>query len=188
MAGAVSPRYLLSIPNILTLVRIVLTPLIAYALLRARPEMALLLLAAAGLSDLFDGAIARFFGQKTVVGAYLDPLADKLMLVTVMVTLFHLGVVPLYLFIAVIFRDALIVLGAISYELVTHDLKMEPTLISKATTAAQIILLLLLILDMARPVGGGLIGVATWITFALTVASGLHYLVVWTRKAVRATE
>ncbi len=183
-----SSGYLLSIPNMLTLLRIVMTPMIAYMLLRDEAVWALLLLLIAGLSDLLDGAIARFFDQRTIVGAYLDPLADKLMLITTMVTLFHLGVVPLFLFLAVVFRDVLIVLGAISYELVTHNLKMEPSLISKATTAAQIVLLLLLISDMAWPVDAQLVRGVVWLTFVLTVASGLHYLVVWTRKAVTATE
>ncbi|MDQ6963511.1 MAG: CDP-alcohol phosphatidyltransferase family protein [Mariprofundales bacterium] len=178
---------LLNIPNILTLTRIVMTPIIIYLLLREEVKLALLLLLLAGVSDMLDGAIARFFDQRTIVGAYLDPLADKLMLIGTMVTLFYLGVVPLFLFLAVLFRDALIVLGAISYELVTHNLKMEPSMISKATTVSQILSLLLLICNMAWPINDLVISIGVWLAFILTVASGLHYLVVWTEKAVSAT-
>jgi len=179
---------LLSIPNILTLSRIVMTPIIVYLLLQDEAELALFLLIVAGVSDMLDGAIARFFNQRTIVGAYLDPLADKMMLISTMVTLFYLGVVPLFLFLAVLFRDILIVLGAISYELVTHNLKMEPSLVSKATTAMQILCLLVLILNMAWPIDGVIVTISVWSAFVLTVMSGLHYLVVWTKKAVTATE
>jgi len=179
---------LLNIPNFLSLSRIVMTPLIAYALLRNEAKLALFLLFIAGISDMLDGVIARFFNQRTIVGAYLDPLADKLMLLTIMVTLFHLGVVPSFLFLAVVFRDILIVLGAISYEMVTHNLKMEPTMASKATTAMQIICLLVLISNMAWPIVPWLVSLCVWLAFGLTVISGLHYLVVWTKKAVTATE
>jgi len=179
---------LLNIPNILTLTRIVMTPVIVYVLLRDEAELALFLLLLAGFSDLLDGAIARFFNQRTIVGAYLDPLADKLLLISTMVTLFYLGVVPLFLFLAVVFRDVLIVLGAISYELVTHNLKMEPSLVSKATTAMQIVCLLVLIFNMAWPIGSWVVILSVWLAFVLTVVSGLHYLVVWTKKAVTATE
>jgi len=184
----VSSSHLLSLPNVLTMTRIVMTPIIAYALLRGEAELALFLLLIAGISDLLDGAIARIFDQRTLVGAYLDPLADKLMLITTMVTLFYLGVVPLFLFLAVIFRDVLIVLGAISYELVTHNLRMEPSMVSKATTAMQIVALLAMICNMAWPIDGWVLSLTIWLAFALTVVSGLHYLVVWTNKAVTATE
>ncbi|MDX8410196.1 MAG: CDP-alcohol phosphatidyltransferase family protein [Mariprofundales bacterium] len=181
-------KHLLSIPNILTLSRIVLTPLMVFALLRHEAIWALLLLVVAGLTDMLDGAIARFFNQRTVVGAYLDPLADKLLLISGIVALYHLGEVPLFLFLAVVFRDVVIVLGAISYELVTRNLKMEPSLISKVTTAMQIACLFVLIMHQAWPISPQLVAWAIWLTFMVTVASGLHYLVVWTRKAVSATE
>ncbi|MDQ6950473.1 MAG: CDP-alcohol phosphatidyltransferase family protein [Mariprofundales bacterium] len=178
----------LSIPNILTLTRIVLTPVMVFALLRHQAQLALVLLLVAGLTDMLDGAIARFFNQRTVVGAYLDPMADKIMLIGGMVALYLLGEVPLFLFLAVLFRDVVIVLGAIFYELVTHNLKMEPSLVSKATTAMQIVCLVVLTMHQAWPIPTLFTGVAIWLAFVLTVVSGLHYLVVWTGKAVTATE
>jgi cardiolipin synthase len=146
--------------------------------------MALILMVAAGITDMLDGAIARYFNQRTTVGAYLDPLADKLMLISMFVTLFIIGEVPLFLFLAVIFRDAIIVVGAIAYEMVTHSLKMEPSMVSKVTTFMQIVYVVTLLLHMASPLGGIWIGMVVWATFVVTCISGLHYMLVWTRKAI----
>ncbi|MDX8401910.1 MAG: CDP-alcohol phosphatidyltransferase family protein [Mariprofundaceae bacterium] len=176
---------ILNIPNLLTLVRILLTPFIVYAILRDRSDLALALMAIAGLTDMLDGAIARLFDQKSVVGAYMDPLADKLMLVGAMVALFLVDRIPLFLFLAVVFRDVLIVLGAVAFELVTRRLEIRPSLISKATTLFQILLVLAVLARMAwdwpaPAVADGLVVV----TFALTCVSGVHYLLAWTKKAI----
>lgn len=174
---------ILNIPNILTLGRIIITPVIVYAILRDEPELALALMVAAGITDMLDGAIARYFNQRTTVGAYLDPLADKLMLISTFVTLFLIDEVPLFLFLAVVFRDAVIVLGALAYEMVTHQLKMEPSMISKVTTFMQIVYVVTMLLHMAYPLNDLWIQVTVWITFAVTCISGIHYMLVWTRKA-----
>ncbi len=184
LAGSIAcMKSILNIPNILTLSRIILTPVIVYAILSGEALMALVLMIAAGVTDMLDGAIARYFDQRTTVGAYLDPLADKLMLISMVVTLFMIGKVPLFLFLAVVFRDAIIVLGAIAYEMVTHSLKMEPSLISKATTFMQIVYVVSLLLQMAYPLTELWIQTVVWITFTVTCVSGLHYMLVWTRKA-----
>jgi len=177
---------ILSIPNLLTVVRIILTPVAVYAILSNQPWLALILMMGAGITDMLDGAIARYFNQRTTVGAYLDPLADKIMLISMFVTLFAVDQVPLYLFLAVVFRDVVIVLGAVAYEMVTHSLTMEPSLISKATTFMQIVYVALTLWYMAAPMHTMGIEVVTWLTFAVTCASGVHYLVVWTRKAANA--
>jgi len=176
-------RSILNIPNILTLARIIVTPVIVYAILSGEAVMALVLMVAAGITDMLDGAIARYFDQRTTVGAYLDPLADKLMLISMFVTLFIIGKVPLFLFLAVVFRDAIIVLGAMAYEMVTHSLKMEPSMISKVTTFMQIVYVVTMLLHMAHPLGGQWIQGVVWTTFVVTCISGLHYMLVWTRKA-----
>ena len=175
---------ILNVPNILTLARIIITPVIVYAILSGEAVMALILMVAAGITDMLDGAIARYFDMRTTVGAYLDPLADKLMLISMFVTLFIIGEVPLFLFLAVIFRDVIIVVGAMAYEMVTHSLKMEPSLASKATTFMQIIYVVTMLLHMAYPLGESWIEAVVWITFVVTCISGLHYMLVWTRKAV----
>ncbi|MCF7821372.1 MAG: CDP-alcohol phosphatidyltransferase family protein [Mariprofundaceae bacterium] len=175
---------ILNVPNILTLARIIITPVIVYAILSDEAVMALVLMIAAGITDMLDGAIARYFNQRTTVGAYLDPLADKLMLISMFVTLFIIGEVPLFLFLAVIFRDVIIVVGAIAYEMVTHSLKMEPSMVSKVTTFMQIVYVVTLLLHMASPLEEIWIERVMWATFVITCISGLHYLLVWTRKAV----
>lgn len=174
---------ILSIPNILTLARIVVTPFIVYAILNGEALLALILMVAAGITDMLDGAIARIFNQRTTVGAYIDPLADKIMLISMFVTLFHIDKVPLFLFLAVIFRDLIIVLGAVAYEMVTHQLKMQPTMLSKVTTFMQIVFVVTLLVHMAWSIPLLLLEMVQWATFLITCASGLHYMVAWTRKA-----
>jgi len=176
---------ILNLPNLLTLSRILLTPVVMYAILLEQAPLALGLMLVAGISDMLDGAIAKRFGQQTRVGAYMDPIADKLLLISSIVALYMVNQVTLFLFLAVVFRDVIIVGGAITYELVTHRLKMEPTLLSKATTVSQILFVLLVILNMAQPLPALLVTLATWFTFVLTCLSGIHYMVVWTLKATR---
>jgi len=149
-----------------------------------QPWAALFLMLIAGITDMLDGAIARYFHWQTTVGAYLDPLADKVLLVSVFVSLFFMGQVPLFIFIAAVFRDVLIVVGAILYELFTKQLEMQPSLVSKATTLMQIIYILLLLLHMATPIDTRWLSWVAWITFSLTCISGIHYLVSWTHKAL----
>ncbi len=182
------PNNILNIPNLLTLFRIVLTPVIVFAVLTEQPRLALALMVTAGVSDMLDGAIARYFNQRTTVGAYMDPLADKLMLISCIVTLFLIGQTPLFLFLAVVFRDVIILGGALAYEMVTHRLEMQPSLVSKATTLMQIVYVVTVLLQMAYPVPEMLVQIILWVTFVLTCLSGLHYMLVWTLKAVRATE
>lgn len=176
----------INIPNLLTLGRILLTPVIVYFILIERPFEALVFMAISGLTDMLDGAIAKHFNMQTTVGAYLDPLADKLMLVSTIVCLFYVDEVPLFVFLAVIFRDAIIICGAALYELVTRRLRMEPTFLSKTTTTVQIIYVLLALLHMGHDFSGNLMLAGSWITFVITVASGVQYMVLWTLKAVRA--
>ena len=173
----------INIPNLLTLGRILLTPVIVYLILIDQPLQALIFMAIAGLTDMLDGAIAKHWNMRTTVGAYLDPLADKLMLVSTIVCLFYVDEVPLFVFLAVIFRDAIIIGGAALYELVTKRLKMEPTYLSKSTTVVQIFYVLLALLHMAYGFQESLMQVAIWLTFGFTVASGVQYMVLWTHKA-----
>jgi len=180
---------ILNIPNVLTLARIIITPFIVYAILEGQPAFALLLMAIAGVTDMLDGAIARMFNQRSTVGAFMDPLADKLMLISTIVALYFLEHIPAYLFLAVIFRDVVIVLGATAYEMVTHKLEMTPLFTSKVTTFLQILLVLCVLADMAWQSPGALVlQWVTWLTFAFTCISGIQYMVIWMRKAVRAED
>jgi len=176
---------LLNVPNVLTLARIIMTPVIVYMVLTEQAWLALALMVVAGITDMLDGAIARYFNLRTTVGAYLDPLADKIMLISLFVTLFIVEQVPLFVFLAIIFRDLIIVLGAITYEIVTHRLTMQPSFVSKTTTFTQIVYAVLLLLNMAMVIPAMLLQITMWLTFLLTCASGLHYLVSWTGKAAQ---
>jgi len=176
---------ILNIPNLLTLARILITPFIIYAILEQQAVLALILMAAAGVTDMLDGAIARYFNQRSTVGSYMDPLADKLLLISTIVTLYFIDHLPLYLFLAVIFRDLIIVVGAIAYEMVTHKLEMQPSIASKVTTFLQITLVLAVLSDMAWQFPGqNVLELSILLTFAFTCISGLQYMVVWMRKAV----
>ena len=175
---------IINFPNLLTLSRILITPFLVYAILIQKAELALALLIIAGLTDMLDGLWAKHFQQQTDIGAMLDPVADKLMLVSCIVVLFNIDRVPAFLFLAVIFRDAIIIIGAVAYEIVTHRLKMQPSLLSKATTVTQIIYVAVVLLNMAVPVIPFMMVSITWLTFGLTCISGLHYMVSWTLKAM----
>jgi len=178
---------ILNIPNMLTLARMIITPFIVYAIMEGEPAFALLLMGIAGITDMLDGAIARMFNQRSVVGAFMDPLADKLMLISTIVVLYFLEHIPTYLFLAVIFRDMVIVFGATAYEMVTHKLEMTPLFTSKITTFLQIMLVLCVLAEMAwQTPGSTVLQWITWLTFAFTCLSGIQYMVLWMRKAVHA--
>jgi len=180
---------ILNIPNILTLARIIITPFIVYAIIKHEPAMALILMGVAGITDMLDGAIARYFDQRSTVGAIMDPLADKLMLISTIVSLYLIEQLPAFLFLAVVFRDMIIVVGAIAYEMVTHKLEMQPTISSKITTFLQIMLVLAVLSHMAwQWPEETIIQWVVWLTFAFTCISGLQYMIVWMRKAVTAED
>jgi len=181
-------KQVINIPNLLTLGRILLTPVIVYFILENHPLQALVLMAVAGITDMADGAIAKHFNMRTTVGSYLDPMADKLLLVSTIVSLFYIDEVPLFVFLAVVFRDVIIVSGAAAYEVVTRRLQMQPTFLSKITTTVQIFYVLLALLHMAYGFSDVLMSSAMWLTFVVTVASGVQYMVLWTYKAVRQEE
>ncbi|MDX8393232.1 MAG: CDP-alcohol phosphatidyltransferase family protein [Mariprofundales bacterium] len=173
-------RKIINFPNLLSLIRILLTPIMVYALFKEYALIALCIFAIAGFTDGLDGFWARHFNQYTRIGAYLDPIADKILLISAFCTLFLLEYVPLYLFLAVIFRDAIILMGALIYELVTHKLEITPTLLSKATTLMQIAYVLIVMSNMLLPVPELIIFGGLLLTFTLTCASGIHYMILWT--------
>ena len=168
----------ISIPNILTILRILLTPLFIILLLRNQLTSALLVFSLAGISDALDGFIARYFNLRTELGAYLDPTADKLLLTSAYICLAVLGVIPSWLTVIVITRDVVIVLGIAILTITEKKYEVKPSIISKLTTAAQIATVFIILLkptfagfDIAR-------SQLYWITAVLTTLSGLHYIYV----------
>ena len=129
----------LSIPNLVTLARILLVPVVVWAIATDRMHTAFLLFAAAAVSDGVDGFLAKRFGMKTELGAYLDPLADKVMIVSIYVTLGISGVIPVWIVILVVSRDIMIVGAIILSWLIDRPVKIKPHLISKANTAVQLV-------------------------------------------------
>lgn len=178
-----SPRH---IPNVLTILRMLMVPPVVLAVLSGRYGFALVLLAIAGASDGVDGFLARRYGWQTRLGALLDPIADKLLLVTVFIALGVAGGVPLWLVALVAGRDLVILAGAFAYRLLFGRLELAPTLLSKLNTLLQVLLVLIVLLDLARWVP------FAWLVDSLVVAvtlstalSGLHYVWEWSARALR---
>jgi cardiolipin synthase len=130
----------LSIPNLITLARIVLVPVVVWAISVGAMGLAFVLFLTAGVSDAVDGFLAKRFRMTTVLGSYLDPLADKALLVSIYVTLGINEQVPRWLVILVVSRDIMIVGGVILAWLLGSPVKMKPLIISKVNTLAQIVL------------------------------------------------
>ena len=129
----------MSIPNLITLARILLVPVVIWAITSGEMRIAFLLFFAAGASDAIDGFLAKRFGMQTELGAYLDPLADKALIVSIYLTLGVNGFIPLWLVILVVSRDILIVGGIMLSWLVGPPLKIKPLLVSKLNTVAQLV-------------------------------------------------
>jgi cardiolipin synthase len=166
----------ISIPNILTLIRILLTPVLVILLLRDMFHLALLVFFVAGLSDGLDGLIARLFNQRTKLGAYLDPAADKLLLTSAFVSLAVLNVIPGWLAVIVIARDVIIVMGLAILTLTEKRYEIKPTLVSKCTTTIQLIIVFVSLFDPTHTKVALLHPVLVWSTVGFTIFSGLHYI------------
>lgn len=182
-------RYGLTLANGVTAVRAVLVPFIAIALLDKRFDHAFWMMIVAGASDAVDGYIARTFGHKSRVGAYLDPLADKLLLLTTLGILTYEGYLPAWLMMLVVGRDIAIVATVVAFTLMKRvDLRMQPLFISKLTTFAQVALALGTTADLAfdlawKPALTGLV----WVVAAITAASWVAYFLEGLR-ALRTSE
>jgi cardiolipin synthase len=172
------------IPNLISVLRILLTVPVVWMLLTHRFDLALLLFAIAGISDGLDGFLAKHFGWQSRLGGLLDPLADKVLLISSYVCLALLGLIPLALMVLVIVRDLIIVTGALIYNFRIEELEAEPSVISKINTFAQIVLVLAVVLDqglLALP--DGVLTLLIWSVFVTTIASGVNYVWVWSRRA-----
>jgi len=136
----------------------------------------------AGLSDALDGAVARYFGQQSELGAYLDPAADKLLLVTAFIMLGYAEALPQWLVLLVVSRDVLIVGAVLVSHLIASPLQMKPLMVSKFNTAFQIALVTLVLADRAGLVSlGGLAFGLQVAVVGLTIASATAYLRTWMR-------
>jgi cardiolipin synthase (CMP-forming) len=188
MSDASSRRFLnpfRTAPNLLTLLRICLAPFLIAAILEGRYKLGFVLFIAAGLTDALDGTLARVLKQHSMLGHYLDPVADKLLLSTLFLVLLHKGLMPVTVTVLVFGRDVIILLVAALLYAAVGRREFHPSVFGKANTLAQIAAVAAVLLHQLTP--------AFWVvvfrkaaldaTVALTVASGLHYAWVVSRRS-----
>ena len=170
----------MNIPNFITLCRMFLTPFVVWLLIVEQYKLSLLVFCLASASDAIDGWLARVTHTKTDLGTHLDPLADKLLLISTYITLGVFKLVPAWLVITVISRDVLILGGLLLAWFMAKPVEVRPLFISKANTLAQIVFLILALLQLAfADVPNVLAETFAYLVGALTVASGLAYLGAW---------
>jgi cardiolipin synthase (CMP-forming) len=167
---------LLNLPNTLTVARIVIIPMFVTAVIYQKHRYALALFVVAALTDLLDGFIARVTNQKTALGQFLDPLADKFLLVSSFILFSTQGWVPLWLTITVISRDLIVVIGWVLLYVLTHTVTIEPVLLGKAAIALQLITLTLVLLSINLPLLIPPLEVLFAVTAAVTGISGIQYI------------
>ncbi len=171
------------LPNAITLFRIALVPVFILQLVARDYATALIVFIVAGISDSLDGFIAKRYNLVTRLGAILDPLADKTLLVSAYIMLALLGHVPLWLVLAVGFRDLMIVAGYVVYNSLVASVQMPPTYLSKFNTFLQIALVVVILVTQAKLlVLPKIVDYLVYGVFLTTVASGLHYLWIWVIK------
>ncbi|WP_342362441.1 CDP-alcohol phosphatidyltransferase family protein [Terrarubrum flagellatum] len=172
----------MSLPNFITLGRIILVPLVIAMIVARNWQWAFALFVIAGVSDAVDGFIAKRFNMTTELGAFIDPLADKALLVSLYVSLAVVDVLPAWLAILVVFRDVIILGAVIVAWIMDRPLEIRPLKVSKLNTVAQIAFAACVLgtrafqLPQGPLIDGGVLVVA-----ALTLASGAAYFAVWTR-------
>lgn len=172
----------LSIPNLITLGRILLVPVVVWAIASGAMWIAFVLFLVAGVSDAIDGFLAKRFNMTSVLGAYLDPLADKALIVSIYITLGIYGLIPRWLVILVVSRDIMIVGGVVLSWLVGSPLKMRPLLVSKLNTAAQIVFACVVLGSLGFRVDVGALEIVLMALVAiLTLLSIAAYLIEWAR-------
>lgn len=170
----------MNIPNFITLGRVILVPVVFWLLISDRLQAAFFMFVIAGLSDAVDGYLAKRYGWVTELGTYLDPIADKLMIVSLFIALGISGKLPSWLVIAVVSRDILIVIGVMLTWLMGDPVQIKPLAVSKANTLAQILLVAAVFADEGFGLGIGEVRtMLVWIVAGLTLASLAAYTMAW---------
>jgi len=174
------------LPNIISSLRLVAVVPTLYLLAHEEFGWALLLFVVSGVSDGVDGWLARRNHWHSRLGGILDPIADKALLVSTFLVLGVMDELPLWLALAVIFRDLVILTGGVLYHYLIEDVVPAPTLISKLNTLVQIILIVAVIANAGLfPLQPELIDALIWICLTTTVASGVLYVLIWGIRAYR---
>jgi cardiolipin synthase (CMP-forming) len=173
----------MTIPNCLTLLRILLTPVLIWLLLNSHPSparlnQALFVFLLAGFTDGLDGLLARVLHQKSKLGAYLDPLADKLLLVSCFILLGRSRLLPNWLVVIVVSRDAIILLGIVTLMLHQVRVQIRPSVVSKITTLMQLMTVFIMLCSTHLVLPNWAYWVLFKATAVATAASGLHYMLI----------
>ena len=171
----------MNLPNLLTLTRILMIPFFVIFIINKRFEWALVTFVIAGITDGIDGLLARITHQRTELGAYLDPIADKLLLFAAFITLAIIEIIPSWLVVIIITRDVIILVGFLVMILTSYHPKINPSLLSKITTTFQIITIVLVLMAGYYPAFKQLALVAIYGTAVITILSGSHYIYIGTR-------
>jgi len=166
----------MNIPNFFSVLRIACIPLFIILLSYDYHLAAFTVFVFAAITDICDGFFARLLNQKTVLGAYLDPIADKLLLVSSFVTFVLMGLIPLWLAVLVVSRDVLISTGILILRLSAYQIEVKPSNLSKCTTFLQIVTIGITLLLHILGKSSAIIVPLYWITGILTIGSGIHYI------------
>jgi len=169
---------MLTLPNFLTLLRILSVPVFLILLSDQRFGAAMVLFMAAGITDAFDGVLARLMDSRSDLGAALDPLADKLFLVSSYIMLAWLGGIPAWLMILVMMRDIIILTGFLTLYFFSAPIEIAPSMLGKVNTCMEMITVTMALAALARPDMPIATAnqIAWWITGATVAASGIHYV------------
>jgi len=175
------------LPNALSIIRVILTVPIVIALLKGQYLLAILLFLLAGVTDALDGWIAKQFSCQSRLGSILDPMADKILLTCTFVSLYWVGILPLWLLLLICVRDVIIVAGALGYflgEISGASDLLKPTLISKFNTVLQITLVLFLLLIQFTVEFAEWLEIVFIIVATSTALSGADYMWLWIKKFI----
>ncbi len=169
-----------NIPNLITLARILAVPLLVWLIIQGEMSAAFWVFVIAGVSDALDGFIAKRFGFVTTLGTYLDPVADKALLVSAYITLGQAGHINTWLVILVVFRDILIIGGTVLFHTLDRPVEMRPFFISKLNTLMQILLIAVLLGNLGLGIADfGTLPLLAYLVGVTTVLSGLAYMGRW---------
>lgn len=166
-----------NLPNYITLLRIVLIPFFINLMIYGYYRWALAIFVAACVTDALDGLIARVTNSITELGALLDPIADKLLILSAFVTLVLLGMLPVWLVIIVVSRDVILVLGSLVIYFLGYDLKARPSIIGKVTTVLQLLVVIISLVLNAFGIEMAWMQILHWTTAVFTLTSGIQYVV-----------
>jgi len=168
----------MNIPNFLTMIRILLVPVLTILLIEGKTTAAFAVFILAGISDGLDGFLARMLKQKTLLGAILDPLADKLLLIASYVTMAILGIIPSWLAVFVVSRDVIILIGIGILKFNDRPLTIKPTIDSKATTFFQLATICYFLGYEYLSLLHEFEKILIYLTTGLTLVSGFHYILI----------